>query len=70
VRRRDDVRRREFIGLAATGIVAGFTGFASAAPPSVGKMAPEFSVTLTDGRMVSLRDFRGNPVVVNFWSSG
>jgi len=64
------VRRREFIGLAATGIVAGFTGFASATPPPVGKMAPEFSVTLTDGRMVSLRDFRGQPVLVNFWSSG
>lgn len=64
------MQRREFIGLVITGIAAGVTGVASAAPPPLGKAAPEFSVTLTDGRMVSLRDFRGQPVLVNFWSSG
>lgn len=64
------MRRREFIGLVVTGIAAGFPGFAPAAPPPLGKAAPDFSVTLTDGRMVSLKDFRGKPVLVNFWSSG
>jgi cytochrome oxidase Cu insertion factor (SCO1/SenC/PrrC family) len=64
------VRRREFIGLAVTGIVAGFSGVTPAAPPPPGKAAPEFSLTLTDGRSFSLRDFRGKAVLVNFWSSG
>jgi peroxiredoxin len=48
----------------------GSTRFASAAPPLVGKAAPDFSVTLTDGRLISLKDFRGKPVLMNFWSSG
>jgi cytochrome oxidase Cu insertion factor (SCO1/SenC/PrrC family) len=64
------VRRRQFIGLMAAGMVGGLARIGAAVPPPVGKPAPEFSVTLTDGRTVALKDFRGKPVLVNFWASG
>jgi len=70
VREERSVRRRQFIGLMAAGMVGGLARIGAAVPPPVGKPAPEFSVTLTDGRTVALKDFRGNPVLVNFWASG
>ena len=63
------MRRREFIALLAAGLVGGLTGPAVATPPT-GKPAPEFTLTLLDGRTVPLKSFRGKPVVVNFWNSG
>jgi len=36
---------------------------------SVGQRAPDFTVELLDGRTVSLSDFRGRPVLVNFWAT-
>ncbi len=62
------MRRRQFLGLMAGGLVAGMAGESLAVPPT-GKPAPEFTLTLLDGRTVSLKDFRGKPVLVNFWSS-
>ena len=38
----------------------------TAPPPTVGP-APPFSVTLTDGRSLSLGDLRGKFVLVHFW---
>ena len=64
------MRRRHFIGAMTVGMIGAWAGVGSTAPPPVGKPAPEFSVTLTDGRRVSLKDFRGKPVLVNFWASG
>jgi cytochrome oxidase Cu insertion factor (SCO1/SenC/PrrC family) len=64
------VRRRDFIGLLAMGIVGGVGDTSWAVSPAAGKPAPEFSVTLMDGRMVSLKDLRGKPVLLNFWASG
>jgi peroxiredoxin len=43
---------------------------AALAAPTVGQMAPIFGLTLLDGRAISLGDFKGKPVVVNFWHSG
>ncbi len=37
--------------------------------PEVGKLAPEFQLSNLDGEPVSLSDFRGQPVLVNFWAS-
>ena len=34
-----------------------------------GKPAPAFTLTSTGGRTVSLSDFKGRPVVVNFWAT-
>jgi peroxiredoxin len=37
--------------------------------PEVGKLAPDFKLQSLDGQTVSLGDFRGNPVLLNFWAS-
>ena len=34
-----------------------------------GKAAPAFTLVSTDGKKVSLSDFKGLPVVVNFWAT-
>ncbi len=68
--RSDEVRRRNFIGLMVLGLVGGARGASWAVLPPTGGPAPEFSVTLMDSRVVSLKDFRGKPVLLNFWASG
>ena len=37
--------------------------------PEVGKLAPDFTLKKLDGQEVSLSDFRGEPVLLNFWAS-
>ena len=37
--------------------------------PRAGEPAPEFTLTTLDGTSVSLSDYRGKPVVLNFWRS-
>jgi len=37
--------------------------------PEVGKLAPDFKLQSLDGQTVSLGDFRGKPVLLNFWAS-
>jgi peroxiredoxin len=37
--------------------------------PSVGNPAPGFAVSTLDGKVVSLHDYRGKAVVVNFWAT-
>ncbi len=56
------------------GVVAllayGFTTDPRAIPSTLtGKAAPDFSLTLFDGRTVRLSDFRGKVVFLNFWAS-
>ncbi|SRR5581483_3226370 len=41
----------------------------SAGGPQVGELAPDFGVTTLDGETVHLSDFRGKPVMINFWAS-
>lgn len=64
------MRRRELMGLVVMGLVGGAGAASWAAAPLAGKPAPEFTVTLMDGRAVSLKDLRGKPVLLNFWASG
>ncbi len=40
-----------------------------AQPKLVGKMAPAFTLVDLDGKKVSLADFKGKPVFVNFWAT-
>ncbi len=37
--------------------------------PLVARQAPSFTLTLFDGKVVRLADFRGKAVLVNFWAS-
>ncbi len=37
--------------------------------PQVGKLAPDFQLQSLDGQAVSLGDFRGKPVLLNFWAT-
>lgn len=37
--------------------------------PSVGFLAPEFSLSTATGEVFSLADLRGRPVLLNFWAS-
>ena len=41
----------------------------SEAPTMRGKMAPGFSLTTLDGKKISLSDYKGRPVLVNFWAT-
>ncbi|MEQ1510626.1 MAG: TlpA disulfide reductase family protein [Sphingopyxis sp.] len=46
-----------------------FSNPASATPPAVGDVAPDFDLTLVDGSHVRLSDMRGQVVVLNFWAT-
>ncbi len=55
---------------AAGGMTAvSVTGTASGAAPVIGKPAPDFTATTTDGRQVSLSDYVGHPVWLTFGAS-
>jgi thiol-disulfide isomerase/thioredoxin len=41
----------------------------SAKEPPIGKAAPDFHVTTFDGTKLSLADFKGQVLVVNFWAT-
>ena len=48
--------------------LAGLSACNSGRPPRIGETAPDFTVTDSQ-RTVSLNQFRGKPVVLNFWAS-
>lgn len=35
----------------------------------IGNLAPDFQLSGLDGQIISLSDFRGKPVLINFWAS-
>ena len=40
------------------------------APPQLrGKLAPPFTLTTLEGKKVSLADYKGRPVLINFWAT-
>ena len=53
--------------LASGMLVTGCTGPVEA--PQIGKLAPSFQLDDIDGKSVSLSDFRGKPVLINFWAT-
>ena len=52
------------VGLANRAPATGRSGFTR-----IGKPAPEFSLSLFEGRKVDLVGYRGKPIVINFWAS-
>ena len=52
-------------------MLAGCGGSGSGMPRGigVGNLAPDFTLESLDGNKVSLSDYRGNVVLVNFWAS-
>jgi peroxiredoxin len=51
----------------ALGALFALTSFA-AAPPLVGKEAPDFVLKSSDGHNLRLSEFRGQVVLINFWA--
>ncbi len=47
----------------------GKAGDESGGPHLRGKVAPGFSLVTLDGKKVSLADYKGRPVLVNFWAT-
>ena len=57
------------LAAAAGPLIGGCTTASTDVGTDVGQHAPPLSGTTIDGRTVALADFRGKPVVVNFWAS-
>jgi peroxiredoxin len=63
-------RHVTWIGFAMVTVVAlAQTSQPAKLPSLVGKSAPLFTVTSLDGRRVSLTDYRGKAVLINFWAT-
>ncbi len=45
------------------------TGFDTGAAAMKGKAAPAFTMLDVNGKKVSMADFKGHPVVINFWAT-
>ncbi len=56
-----------FSGILLSG--CGGSGPATEYGPKIGKLAPDFKLISLDKQEVSLSDFRGKPVLINFWAS-
>jgi len=52
------------LGLLMTGCSSGTNQ-----QPVIGKPAPNFKLQSLDGQSISLSDFRGKPVLINFWAT-
>jgi len=46
------------------------TGGGSSTTVTVGSKAPDFTLPDLDGESVSLSDFSGKPILINFWNTG
>ncbi|MFC1932120.1 TlpA family protein disulfide reductase [Chloroflexota bacterium] len=57
------------VGLLIAGCASSSTSGGSAQAPQVGKLAPDFQLLNLEGQSISLNDFRGSPVILNFWAT-
>jgi len=63
-------RRSTFLVLVTLGLIATLAaGAALASPPAAGKAAPDFQITTLDGKELTLADFKGQVLVLNFWAT-
>jgi peroxiredoxin len=58
-----------FLAGCGGGVDPAATGTATGIGIRVGQQAPDFQLQSLDGKTVSLSDFRGQPVLLNFWAS-
>ncbi len=74
-KRRDDVRdihSRECRGIAGVVLLVGCVLAAasvSLAAVQAGQVAPDFRLPLLNGSEISLEQFKGKPIVLDFWDS-
>ncbi len=59
-----------FLLLLLTILLAACGGSSSADEIAVGNLAPDFSLTDSDGKTVALADFKGQPVLLFFHMAG
>lgn len=52
-----------------SGLLHGTAASGSSAEPVTGAPAPDFTLKTLDGSELSLSQFRGQPVLINFWAS-
>lgn len=57
------------LGLVILCVAVGSAPVAAATGPTVGEKAPDFHVTTFEGTRLSLDDFRGQVLVLNFWAT-
>ena len=57
------------MGLLMTGCSSPPVTSGSTQAPEAGKLAPDFQLSNLKGQSVALSDFRGRPVLINFWAS-
>jgi len=50
-------------------MAGGSVGCTPAQGTQIGNLAPDFQLSGLDGQTISLSDFRGKPVLINFWAS-
>jgi thiol-disulfide isomerase/thioredoxin len=62
-------RENQVVLIPDKGTSAGSEGSDELAPKMRGKHAPNFVLTSLDGKKVSLADYKGRPVLVNFWAT-
>ncbi len=55
--------------LALVLLITGCSAGSESSVPQAGKPAPDFQLQNLDGQAISLSDFRGKPVLVNFWAT-
>ncbi len=67
-KRRSGGRRQAVLAAVLIGCVLAMAGAAFAAAQA-GEMAPDFRLTLLNGKEISLKQFKGKPILIDFWSS-
>jgi len=60
---------RRSVGLVLCSAALAFVNFAAAQDPVVGQAAPDFQLTTVDGQDLTLADFKGQVLVLNFWAT-
>ncbi len=65
-----NIKTIRFLGIIGAVLLAASACASGSTPaPVVGRPAPDFALRTLDGQTVSLGDFKGKPVLLNFWAT-